>query len=189
MEGKHVRLTPLLLDHAEELFEVTRDPDIWTWLLHRQPDDVGEMREWIAGALAMPSREAFAQIEVSTGRVVGTTSYYEVRPEHRKLVIGFTIVGSEWHGTAINPEAKLLLLEQAFDVRGCARVAWYADGMNVRSQRAIEKLGASRDGVLRSDMMRPDGTLRDTVVYSMLAAEWPAARERLLRRVSRGPSR
>ncbi|MFS8098351.1 GNAT family N-acetyltransferase [Lentzea alba] len=189
MEGKHVRLEPLSLSHAEELFEVTRDPDIWTWLLHKQPGNVDEMRSWIADALTVPLREAFAQIETSSGRVVGTTSYYDVRPEHRKLIIGYTIVGSAWHGTAINPEAKLLLLTEAFDVRGCARVAWHTDGLNVRSQRAIEKLGASRDGVLRGDMMRPDGTLRDTVVYSMLADEWPAARERLLTRVSRDPSR
>jgi RimJ/RimL family protein N-acetyltransferase len=97
------------------------------------------------------AREAFAQIEVATGRVVGTTSFYEVVPERRRLVIGYTIVGSEWHGTAINPEAKLLLLSEAFDVRGALRVAWYTDVQNVRSQRAIEKLGAARDGVLRAN--------------------------------------
>lgn len=187
MEGKHVRLEPLSPDHAEELFEVTRDPDIWTWLLSPQPRDAGAMRAWIDEAVA--SREAFAQIEVSTGRVVGTTSFYEVVPEHRRLTIGFTIVGGEWQGTAINPEAKLLLLTEAFDVRGSLRVAWYTDALNVRSQRAVEKLGASRDGVLRAHMTRPDGTQRDTVVYSMVAAEWPAARERLASRVSRGPSR
>ncbi|PWK81904.1 RimJ/RimL family protein N-acetyltransferase [Lentzea atacamensis] len=187
MEGKHVRLEPLSLDHAEELFEVTRDPAIWTWLLSGQPRDVGDMRSWIAEALEQ--REAFAQIEVASGRVVGTTSFYEVVPAHRRLVIGFTIVGSEWQGTAINPEAKLLLLSEAFDVRGALRVAWYTDAQNVRSQRAIEKLGAVRDGVLRAHMTRPDGTQRDTVVYSMVASEWPAARERLTSRVSRDPSR
>jgi len=147
------------------------------------------MRSWISDVLAVPSREAFAQIEVATGRVVGTTSYYEVHPQHRRLAIGYTIVGSEWHGTAINPEAKLLLLTEAFDVRGVSRVAWYTDAENVRSQRAIEKLGALRDGVLRSDIVRPDGTSRDSVVYSMIASEWPAARERLISRVSRDPSR
>ncbi|WP_086663956.1 GNAT family N-acetyltransferase [Lentzea kentuckyensis] len=186
MLGKHVRLEPLSLEHAGELFEVTRDPDIWTWLLNRQPETVDDMRAWIDQALA--TREAFAQIEVATGRVVGTTSFYEVVPEHRRLVIGYTIVGSAWHGTAINPEAKLLLLSEAFDVRGALRVGWYTDASNVRSQRAIEKLGASKDGVLRAHVTRPDGSQRDTVVYSMVPAEWPAARERLVSRVSRDPN-
>ncbi|HEX8865042.1 MAG TPA: GNAT family N-acetyltransferase, partial [Lentzea sp.] len=144
MLGKHVRLEPLSLDHAEGLFEVTRDPDIWTWLLSAQPRDVGDMRAWIEQAVA--TREAFAQIEVETGRVVGTTSFYEVVPEHRRLVIGYTIVGSEWHGTAVNPEAKLLLLTEAFEARGALRVAWYTDAANLRSQRAIDKLGAIREG-------------------------------------------
>jgi len=187
MEGKHVRLEPLSLDHAQELFEVTRDPDIWTWLLSSQPSTVDDMRAWVSEAIG--SREAFAQIEVATGRVVGTTSFYEVVPEHRRLVIGYTIVGSAWHGTAINPEAKLLLLSEAFDVRGALRVGWYTDAANVRSQRAIEKLGASKDGVLRANVTRPDGTQRDTVVYSMVPSEWPAARERLASRVSRDLSR
>ncbi|MET9632637.1 GNAT family N-acetyltransferase [Lentzea sp. NPDC006480] len=187
MLGKHVKLEPLSLDHAEELFEVTRDPDIWTWLLSPQPQNVDDMRTWISAALQ--TREAFAQIEVATGRVVGTTSFYEVVPEHRRLVIGYTIVGSAWHGTAINPEAKLLLLTEAFEARKALRVAWYTDASNVRSQRAIEKLGAVRDGVLRANVTRPDGTQRDTVVYSMVPPEWPAARERLASRVSRDPSR
>ena len=187
MEGKHVRLEPLSPDHAEELYEVTRDPDIWTWLLSPQPRGAGAMRAWIDEAVA--SREAFAQIEVSTGRVVGTTSFYEVVPEHRRLTIGFTIVGSEWQGTAINPEAKLLLLTEAFEVRNALRVGWYTDAQNVQSRRAIEKLGAVQDGVLRAHLTRPDGSQRDTVVYSMVRAEWPAARERLTSRVSRDPSR
>ncbi|MGW6935796.1 GNAT family N-acetyltransferase [Lentzea sp. NPDC054927] len=187
MEGKHVRLEPLSPDHAEGLFEATQDPEIWTWLLSSQPRNVAEMRGWILAAEGQ--REAFAQIEVSTGRVVGTTSFYEVAPEHRRLVIGYTIVGSAWHGTAINPEAKLLLLSEAFEVRGALRVAWYTDASNIRSQRAIEKLGAVRDGVLRANVTRPDGSQRDTVVYSMIPAEWPTARERLLSRVSRDPSK
>ncbi|KOV82038.1 GNAT family N-acetyltransferase [Nocardia sp. NRRL S-836] len=187
MRGTHVRLEPLSLSHAEGLFEVTRDPDLWTWLLSSRPRDVEEMRRWVAAAIG--SREAYAQIEVASGRVVGTTSFYEVVPEHRRLVIGYTIVGSEWHGTAINPEAKLLLLTEAFENRGAVRVGWYTDAANVRSQRAIEKLGAVRDGVLRANTTRPDGSQRDTVVYSMLAGEWPAARERLASRASRAPSR
>jgi RimJ/RimL family protein N-acetyltransferase len=145
------------------------------------------MRAWISAALT--TREAFAQIEVATGRVVGTTSFYEVVPEHRRLAIGYTMVGTEWHGTAINPEAKLLLLTEAFDVRGALRVAWYTDARNTRSQRAVEKLGAVREGVLRANITRPDGSQRDTAVYSMVAAEWPAARARLTSRVSRDPSR
>ncbi|WP_439664504.1 GNAT family N-acetyltransferase [Lentzea sp. HUAS TT2] len=99
------------------------------------------------------------------------------------------MVGSEWHGTAINPEAELLLLTEAFEERGALRVGWYTDAANVRSQRAIEKLGAARHGVLRANVTRPDGTQRDTVVYSMVPAEWPAARERLTSRASRDPSR
>ncbi|ANZ38764.1 hypothetical protein BBK82_24555 [Lentzea guizhouensis] len=187
MRWDHVRLEPLTPAHAEGLFEVTRDPDLWRWLPGDQPRDVDEMRQWIADAVL--TREPFAQIENGSGRVVGTTSFYEVVPEHRRLAIGYTVIGSDWHGTAINPETELLLLTEAFEARGVLRVAWYTDASNVPSQRAIEKLGAARDGVLRSHLTRPDGTQCDTVVHSVLAAEWPAARERLVSRASRGRSR
>ncbi|MGZ3143451.1 GNAT family N-acetyltransferase [Lentzea chajnantorensis] len=168
------------------MFEATRDPDLWTWLPSR-PRTVDEMRQWVTDAVL--TREPYAQVENGTGRVVGTTSFYEVVPEHRRLVIGYTVVGTDRHGTEITPEAELLVLTEAFETRRAVRVAWYTDAGDVRSQRAVEELGAEREGVLRGHITRPDGTCRDTVVHSVLADEWPAVRERLTNRVWRGPSR
>jgi RimJ/RimL family protein N-acetyltransferase len=140
--------------------------------------------------LATPDRLAWAQIDTSTGEVAGTTSYHDVDPIHRTLCIGGTWIGTRWQRTGLNTDAKLLLMTRAFDVLGANRVAWHTDIHNIRSQRAIERLGAVREGVLRAHRIRPDGSLRDTVVYSITAPEWPTARTALSqRRPHRGPDR
>jgi RimJ/RimL family protein N-acetyltransferase len=120
-----------------------------------------------------------------TGEVTGTTSYYEIDPHNRILSIGHTWIGRGWHRTALNTEAKLLLLRRAFDILSANSVSGEADIRNERSQRAIERLGAKREGVLRAHRIRPDGTLRDTVVYSLTAVEWHGASERVLERLTR----
>ncbi|MBT2491971.1 GNAT family N-acetyltransferase [Streptomyces sp. ISL-96] len=188
LTGRYVRLEPLTTDHAEGLFDALKDPDIWTWLSKKQPADAAGMRKIIEELLEKQEEGdsiALAQIDVATGEVAGSTSYYEITPADRGIAIGSTWLGTRYHRTGINTEAKLLLLGRAFDDLGARRVTWHTDHRNERSQRAIERLGARHEGVLRSHRTRPDGTVRDTVVYSMLQDEWPAAREALTTRLLR----
>ncbi|ONI81883.1 GNAT family N-acetyltransferase [Saccharothrix sp. ALI-22-I] len=177
--GDHVRLEPLTPDHAEGLHEAGKDPDVWTWLSARQPTTVEDTRAYIERRLTDPTSVVWAQIDPRTNEVAGTTSYYEIDPKHRGLYIGHTWIGTRWQRTALNTNAKFLLLRRAFEDLGAHRVGWHTDLRNERSQKAIERLGATREGVLRVHRVRPDGTLRDTVVYSMTAAEWPALKARL----------
>ena len=183
LSGRHVRLEPLSTGHAAGLLEAGTDPAIWPWLSVRQPADLGEAETMVKDALADPDRRAWAQIDLASGRVAGTTSYYQVVAKHRILSIGHTWIGADFQRTALNTEAKFLLLRNAFEDWGAHRVAWETDIRNLRSQRAIERLGALREGVLRAHRIRPDGTTRDTVLYSMTDAEWPGARARLLARL------
>ncbi|QWF81392.1 GNAT family N-acetyltransferase [Amycolatopsis sp. CA-230715] len=183
LTGEHVRLEPLSGDHAEGLHEAGRDPEIWAWLSLKRPETLDDTRAMVETIRSTPGRQAFAQIDAVTGEVAGTTSYYQVDPAHRALLIGYTWIGKRWQRTPLNTEAKLLLLTHAFEARGAIRVAWQTDHRNERSQRAIERLGAKRDGVLRSHRIRPDGTVRDTVEYSVIAAEWPSVRDGLLARL------
>ncbi|WP_410618029.1 GNAT family N-acetyltransferase [Amycolatopsis sp. cmx-8-4] len=186
LTGEHVRLEPLTPDHAKGLFEAGADPGIWAWLSVRQPLDVPAAERMISDALSDPARRPFAQLDVASGRVAGTTSYYQVVAQHRILSIGHTWIGADWQRTGLNTESKLLLLTHAFETLDAQRVAWETDIRNLRSQRAIERLGALREGVLRAHRIRPDGSSRDTVTYSMLAPEWPAAKARLTERLVTG---
>ena len=184
LRGEHVRLEPLTLDHAEGLYKAGADPAIWTWLSVRQPEDVAGMRDIVSKILADGSRLAWAQVDTSTGEVAGTTSFYQIEASHRILSIGHTWIGKPWQRTPLNTESKLLLLRRAFDELAANRVSLETDIRNERSQRANERLGAQREGVLRAHRIRPDGTLRDTVVYSVTAAEWPSVSERLVTRLT-----
>ncbi|BCJ34907.1 hypothetical protein Athai_24100 [Actinocatenispora thailandica] len=189
LTGERVRLEPLSLDHVDDLFEAGRDPRVWRWLSGPQPATRGEMAHEITAALtaaAAGDRVPWAQIDRGTGRAVGVTSYYEVVPAHRRLEIGYTWLGSAHWRTGHNTEAKLLLLTRAFETLGARRVSWRTDIGNERSQRAIERLGATREGVFRAHMQRVDGSLRDTVYYAMTADEWPAIRDRLRARLHAG---
>ncbi|MEV0809555.1 bifunctional pyridoxamine 5'-phosphate oxidase family protein/GNAT family N-acetyltransferase [Micromonospora sp. NPDC050200] len=188
MRGGHVLLEPLDLTHADELFTATAEPDVWAHLGHPLPTDPAAMTEIVAGALAAGhrgERVPWVQRCARTGAVVGTTSYYDIDPERRSVAIGYTWLGRPWWRSGINTEAKLLLLTRAFDELGAVRVVWHTDIRNSRSQAAIERLGATREGVLRRHRQRPDGSWRDTVLYAMTVDEWPNAqltlRERLLR--------
>ena len=186
LAGAHVRLEPLSLEHAKGLFEAGADPGIWAWLSSRQPADLPAAERLAEQALADPDRRPFAQIDAASGRVAGTTSYYQVVAKHRILSIGHTWIGADWQRTGLNTESKLLLLQHAFETLDAQRVSWETDIRNLRSQRAIERLGALREGVLRAHRIRPDGSSRDTVTYSMLAPEWPAAKARLNERLVTG---
>lgn len=183
LRGKHVHLEPLTPEHAEGLHKASADPAIFTWLSIRQPKDVAETAKLVDAILNQPGRLAWAQIDARTGEVAGTTSYYQIDSTHRNLHIGYTWIGRDWQRTALNTEAKLLLLQRAFVDLEANRVAWETDINNERSQRAIERLGAQREGVLRAHRVRPDGTLRDTVLYSLTRPEWPEVRNALTSRV------
>ena len=130
-------------------------------------------------------REAFAVIDLRSGEAVGATSFLDIQPTLRSLEIGSTFYGAIARRTSINTEAKLLLLTEAFENRGCERVALKADNLNERSLRAIERIGAKREGVLRKHQLRRDGTLRDTVYYSIIKSEWPEVKAALQLKLTR----
>jgi RimJ/RimL family protein N-acetyltransferase len=186
LRGRHVVLEPLDLSHVDGLFAATADDEVYRWLTRPRPADPAGMAAIVAEALDDPARVPFAQKSATTGEVVGTTSFYAPDPANRGIAIGYTMLGKPWWRTAFNSEAKLLLMRRAFDDLGAERVEWHTDIRNERSQRAIERLGAVREGVMRRHRLRPDGTWRDTVLYAMTADAWPAARERLTARLAAG---
>lgn len=183
LTGDHVRLEPLRTEHAPGLLKAGADPEVWTWLSGHQPSDLDAAEAMVADVLGDRARLAWALLD-HTGAVAGTTSFYEIDQRNRGLYIGHTWIGTPWQRTALNTEAKLLLLTWAFDRLGANRVGWHTDGRNLRSQRAIERLGASREGVLRGHKIRKDGSLRDTVCYGLLAADWPRVRTNLTERAN-----
>ncbi|MET8043955.1 bifunctional pyridoxamine 5'-phosphate oxidase family protein/GNAT family N-acetyltransferase [Micromonospora sp. NPDC005215] len=188
LRGEHVRLEPLELAHADELHAATADAEVWRHLSVALPSTPAATAEVIRTALAAQhggERVAWVQRCAATGAVVGSTSYYEIDPQRRSVAIGHTFLGRPWWRTGINTEAKLLLLSRAFDDLGAVRVAWHTDIRNLRSQAGIERLGATREGVLRMHRQRPDGSWRDTVQYAMTVDEWPKAQARLRKRLLR----
>ncbi|TDC43282.1 bifunctional pyridoxamine 5'-phosphate oxidase family protein/GNAT family N-acetyltransferase [Micromonospora sp. KC213] len=188
LRGAHVLLEPLDMTHADELFTATAEPEVFAHLGSPLPTGPADMRAIVATALAAGQRGErvpWVQRCARTGAVVGTTSYYEIDPQRRSVAIGYTWLGRPWWRTGINTEAKLLLLGRAFEDLGAVRVVWHTDIRNRRSQAAIERLGATREGVLRMHKQRPDGSWRDTVQYAMTVDEWPAAQVRLRERLHR----
>ena len=182
--GKHVRLVPLGREHVDDLFEAGQYDEVWTWLPATRPQVREDTLRHIEEALASADRIPFAVIV--DGRAVGTTSYADIDLSVGGLEIGYTWYTPSLWATSVNPECKLLLLGHAFDDLGAERVLLKTDALNTRSQAAIRKLGASYDGTLRHARRRPDGTIRDSAYFSLLATEWPAAREALQARI--GPS-
>lgn len=188
LEGEHVRLDPLTRDHIDALWDVGQDPSLWTWgtASVRSRDD---MRRYVRSALA--AQEAgtalpFVTIHKESGCVVGSTRFGNAAPVHGRIEIGWTWVAAPWQRTAVNTEAKLLLLRHAFGPLGCRRVEWKADALNERSRRAILRLGAVEEGTLRQHMVTSDGRVRDTVYFSVIAPEWPAVEARLVARLAAG---
>ena len=183
LTGHTLQLTPLRLADAPEFLAALGPPEVAAEVLENMnygpPADVASTRTIIAAALADPDRLAYIQRIAGTGELVGTTSFYEINPVTRSIAIGHTWVARAHWRTRVNTESKLLMLTRAFEGLGAERVVWHTDIRNARSQLAIERLGATREGVLRHHRIRRDGSWRDTVQYSMLSAEWPAARERL----------
>ncbi|SCG79430.1 bifunctional pyridoxamine 5'-phosphate oxidase family protein/GNAT family N-acetyltransferase [Micromonospora humi] len=182
LRGAHVVLEPLDLSHAEDLHAALDDEEVWRYVGSPRPTSVAGMADLIRAALDAGQRgvrTAWVQRCAVTGAVVGTTSFHEPDADLRAVEIGSTQLGRAWWRTGINTEAKLLLLTRAFDELDAVRVTWQTSTLNERSQRAIERLGAVREGTLRSNRRRADGTWRQSALYSMLAEEWPNAQVRL----------
>ncbi|WP_287879780.1 GNAT family protein [Acidovorax sp.] len=182
LRDRGVRLEPLALVHEAGLAAAAADGELWKLRITSVPEPEGT-RAYIESALAMReqgNRFAFAVVEDATGKVLGSTSYHDIVPAVRRVEIGYTWYARSVQRTHVNTTCKLLMMGHAFDTLGCHVVGWRTDNFNFASQRAIERLGARKDGVLRGHALRRDGTIRDTVMYSMRAGEWPEARAQLL---------
>jgi RimJ/RimL family protein N-acetyltransferase len=186
LEGRVVRVEPLRPEHAVDLFNLADDDlfkYMWTWS-GASPED---LRESIRQLLSLQGWCPFAIVLRETGKAIGSTSYLDIRPEHRGLEIGSTWIGRPYQGTLVNPENKYLLLRHAFEMLGAVRVQLKTDGRNLHSQRAIAKLGAKLEGTLRKHIILPDGYIRDTVMFSITDEEWPGVKAGLEERLGYVP--
>jgi RimJ/RimL family protein N-acetyltransferase len=173
LEGPTLILDPLTPAHAPALWPKT-DPDLFLHTLEWPRDASAEaFADWMSRSLAMPASLLFIILVKPELEAVGMTGYLDIRPPHRGLEIGRTWIARSHQGTRVNPESKYLLLRHAFEDLGAARVQFKTDVNNLQSQRAIEKLGAQHEGVLRRFQMRSNGFIRDTMVFSLIAEEWP----------------
>jgi N-acetyltransferase len=184
LEGPTIRMEPLVPEHAPLLWPKS-SPEIFQHTLEWPRDESAEAFEnWVRYCLTQPASLAWTLFDKETGEAVGMTGYLEIRPQHLGLEIGRTWIARSHQGTRINPESKYLLLRHAFEDLGAVRVQFKTDLNNVHSQRAIEKLGAKREGVLRRYQKRSNGFFRDTVMYSILAEEWPEVKAGLEARLA-----
>ncbi|HCE29616.1 MAG TPA: GNAT family N-acetyltransferase [Comamonadaceae bacterium] len=177
-----VRLEPLALEHEDGLRAAAADGALWTLRITSVPEPQ-DTRAYIETALQMRAdghRFAFAVRDDATGEVLGSTSFHDILPAVKRVEIGYTWYRKSVQRSHVNTTCKLLMMGHAFDQLGCNVVGWRTDNYNFASQRAIERLGAQKDGVIRGHALRRDGTIRDTVMYSMRAGEWPEARAQLL---------
>ena len=189
LTGRHARLEPLSEAHLPSLLRHGADPQIWRWMPTLRDDPRESVRVWFTNAQANAAQGTvlpWAIVDVASGEAVGGTTYLDIALADKRVEIGST-----WHAkavwrTAINTECKFLLLRHAFETLGCNRVQLKTDKRNERSQAAIARLGAVREGVLRAQMVMPDGWVRDTVMFSILKAEWPAVKARLEQSMKRG---
>ena len=186
LEGPRVRLEPLRPEHAEDLLAAAADPLVWRWL----PEQIGsrsDLDRWLEDALraqAGGTEYPFAVVDLRSGRAVGSTRYMDVSAAHRAVEVGWTWYAPQAWGTAVNPEAKLLLLGHAFERWEAIRLYLKTDSLNLRSRAAILKLGARYEGDLRNHRIRPDGSYRHSSYYSILDTEWPAVKAGLLARLA-----
>lgn len=185
LEGDYVRLEPLSHDHADDLREATQDGNIHELWYTAVPSPEGMTAEIDRrlGLYGQGTMMPFATIDAATGKAIGMTTFMNIKLENFKVEIGSTWMANKYQGTAINPEAKLLMLSYAFDVLGCNAVELRTHEKNAQSRAAISKLGAKLDGMLRNDMVMPNGTLRNTAVYSITKDEWPAVHDGLIARL------
>ena len=175
-----IRLEPMSLDHVEALKAAAADGELWKLRVTSVPDP-DDTRGYVERALAMKDRLPFVVVALeNAGRIIGSTSYHDIVPAIDRLEIGWTWYAASTQRSHVNPCAKLLLLVHAFETLGAQLVGWRTDNDNFASQKAIERLGAKKDGVLRHHALRRDGTVRDTVMYSLTSGEWPEVKAHLL---------
>jgi len=181
LQGMHVRLEPLAKVHLAGLAEIGLDEELWRWI----PTPVRteeEMAAYIETALGEQDRGVslpFAIVEKATGRAIGSTRYGNIDRTHHRVEIGWTWVACQWQRTAMNTEAKYLLLRHAFETLGCMRVELKTDSLNERSRAAILRIGATEEGIFRNHMITASGRIRHTVYFSIIDSEWPAVKARL----------
>jgi N-acetyltransferase len=181
LEGRHVRLEPLTSDHLPGLIEVGLDPALWRWTVS-QVQTPTDMRDYVETALARAAtgdEVPFATIDRQTRRPIGSTRFLAIEPDHRRLEIGYTWLAPAWQRTAANSEAKLLMLDHAFEARGALRVEFKTDSLNEKSRQALLRIGAMEEGTFRNHMLTRAGRRRHTVYFSIIEEEWPRVRARL----------
>ena len=187
LEGSRVRMEPLRPDHLPDLELVAFDLPIWRWTI-MGPQDAAGLRRWVETALAnheAGTERPFATIDRASGRAIGSSRYMSIVPEHRRLEIGWTWVGTAFQRTGLNREAKLLQLTHAFETLGANRVEFKTHHRNERSRNAIVGIGATFEGVFRNHTIMPDGSLRDSAYFSVIAEEWPAVKAALVAGLAR----
>jgi RimJ/RimL family protein N-acetyltransferase len=187
LEGDHVRLEPMTLEHLPGLVEIGLAPPIWTWMpvVVRMPDDLRGLVDSALRARDAGTEFPFVTIERASGRPVGSTRYLAIAREHARLEIGWTWIGPAWQRSAVNTEAKLLMLGHAFEALGCRRVEFKTDARNEASRRALLGIGATFEGVFRKHMMVRGGERRDSAWYSITDDEWPDVKAHLRARLDR----
>lgn len=179
LTGKYIRLEPLNENHIPDLCLVGLDERIWRYMRYGMVLTKEQMQTWVSNILekaAKGNEIPFAVIHLESGRAIGATRFLTIQPDQRNLEIGGTWIGIDYQRTAVNTECKYLMLKHAFEVMGIIRVQIKTDLRNIASQRAIERLGAVKEGILRKHMILPDGYIRDSVIYSILDDEWPAVK-------------
>jgi len=181
LEGRHVRLEPLALEHAAGLAEVGLDAELWKWIPIpvRTPEEMSCYVQTALDDRTMGSSLPFVLIEQASGRSIGSTRYGNIDRDHYRVEIGWTWVARQWQRTAINTEAKYLLLRHAFETLKCIRVELKTDSLNERSRAAILRVGATEEGTFRNHMITASGRIRHTVYFSILDSEWPQVKVRL----------
>lgn len=180
--GKHARLEPMTLDHVEALAEIGVGHAFWDFMVYGKMENAEDMRGWVADILSRAAKGTdlpFVAIHLASGRVAGATRYLNIMPNDRGLEVGGTWYGLDFQRTAVNTECKYLLFRHAFETLGAIRLQLKTDSRNERSQRAIERIGAVKEGVLRNHMILPDGIIRHSVFYSILDSEWEGVKKRL----------
>lgn len=181
LAGRHIRLEPLTLEHLDGLCAAGLDDDLWRWIpiqVHTRDDMLSYIRtalQWQADGTALP----FATIEQSTGRAIGSTRYMNIDKANRHVEIGSTWIGRPWQRTAVNTEAKYVMLRHAFEKLGCLRVELKTDALNERSRNAILRIGAMQEGVFRKHVICDSGRVRDSVWFSIVDTEWPSVKAAL----------
>ena len=188
LTGKHVRLEPLSEDHAPALAEIGVGQSFWDFMVYGAINSADDMRHWVLDILSRAAKGTdvpFVAVHLETGRVAGATRYMNIMPKDFGLEIGGTWYGRDYQRTVVNTECKYLLLRHAFETLKCIRVQLKTDLRNERSQKAIERIGAVKEGILRNHMILPDGRIRHSVFYSILVTEWPDVKMRLEEMMSR----